>query len=226
VRIERIAASQLVADRVVHEVRSPLAAIKNSVGALQGRAASPEAQTILASVSEEVDRIARLVGGLSRMSVPAPVELGEMDVSEVVASFLPMLEKVSAGGKVAVTVATEHSLPRVRANADCIKQILVNLVRNAAEAMPEGGSVAVRTERDQADGGRTVRIVVEDSGPGVSERVLGQLFEPFVSTRGEGHRGLGLSIVLSLARQLGGDVRYERGGPSGGARFVVSLPSV
>lgn len=123
-----------------------------------------------------------------------------------------------------ITAATEHGLPPVRANADVIKQILTNLVRNAAEANQEGGTVVIRAERDGADGARTVRLVVEDNGPGVPEPVLGRLFEPFASTRG-GHRGLGLSIVFSLARRLGGDVRHESAGPSGGARFIVSLPS-
>jgi signal transduction histidine kinase len=225
VRIERVAAAQLVADRVVHEVRSPLAAIKNSVGALQAGATSTEARAILSAVSGEVDRAARLLGGLSRLSEPDELELSDTDVGAVVASFLPVLQKAPEAAHVSITVSSEASLPPVRADADCIKQILSNLVRNAAEASPKGGTVAIRTERDGADGARAVRLVVEDNGPGVPEAILGRLFQPFASTRG-GHRGLGLSIVLSLSRRLGGDVRHEPNGPSGGARFVVSLPSL
>jgi signal transduction histidine kinase len=93
--------------------------------------------------------------------------------------------------------------------------------------MLEGGTVAIRTEADPSDAGNTVRIVVEDTGSGIPDRTKARLFEPFVSTKGEGHRGLGLSIVYSLARQMGGDVRYEPTRPTGGgARFVVSLRSV
>lgn len=94
VRDERFAAAQLLADRVVHEVRSPLAAIKNSVGALQGGAMGAEARAILGAVSGEVDRVGRLLGRLATLSAIAPLELSETDVGDAVASFLPVLKKM------------------------------------------------------------------------------------------------------------------------------------
>jgi signal transduction histidine kinase len=216
---------------VVHEVRIPLAAIKNALGSLEGVVSGEGPRAVLAAASEEVDRVERLLGGLDRLAAPSEIDLTELDIVAELQRLRPVLERIPSGGHVTVGVSVAPSLPPVRANADCLRQVLVNLVRNAVEAMPEGGAVVVRAERDPAEGARCVRVVVEDTGPGVPDRLRGRLFEPLVTTKGEGHRGLGLAIVHSLVRQLGGEVRYEvveppsPGSPRVGSRFVVSLPA-
>ena len=113
---------------------------------------------------------------------------------------------------------TDTPLPRMRVDAEKMKQVVINLVRNAVEAMPGGGKVEVRT--GMADG--RARLVVSDTGPGLPADI--DVFQVFVTTKPRG-TGLGLSIVQQIVLQHGGDIRAGRA-PGGGARFTVELPAV
>jgi putative nucleotidyltransferase with HDIG domain len=232
VRTERIAAAQLLADRVAHEVRNPLATIKNTVALLSRETGEGEpsvrTRDALSAIADEVDRVSRLLGGLSRLSSPIAPELVELDLGATLETFQSVLQSIAVGPAVSVTTHIARDLPKVRSNADALKQILTNLVKNAVEAMPDGGTVVVRAEREPVEGSPRARIVVEDTGPGIAERLKGRLFEPFLTTKGAGHRGLGLAIVYTLARQLGGDIRHEEPvsdtDRTRGTRFILTLP--
>jgi signal transduction histidine kinase len=98
---------------------------------------------------------------------------------------------------------------------------VINLLRNASEAMPEGGNVRIESSLEPGEPPH-VEIRVSDEGPGVPAEVQGRLFEPFVSSKG--HEGLGLSIVFSIVNELGGEIGYESS-PGKGTTFTVRLPA-
>jgi signal transduction histidine kinase len=110
----------------------------------------------------------------------------------------------------------------VEGERDGLKQVLINLMKNGAEAMAEGGGGRLWV-RTRVLAGGWVEIVVEDEGPGVGEEVRGRLFEPFVSSKGTGHSGLGLSVVHSLVQGMKGTVRCESE-QGRGTRFCIELP--
>ena len=106
---------------------------------------------------------------------------------------------------------------------DVLKQVLLSLVQNSREAMPDGGVVEV-TQEESASG---VRIAVADEGPGIPDDVLPRVFDPFFTTKGEAHGvGLGLFIAEGLVRRSGGRLLAGRRADGAGARFVIDLPRV
>jgi two-component system NtrC family sensor kinase len=122
----------------------------------------------------------------------------------------------------------EPNLPKVMASADQIKQVVLNLVLNAAEAMAKGGLITVSTEshRDAASGfirTEAVRLQIADTGPGIAEESLPHIFEPFFSTKGEKGTGLGLWVSLGIAQSHGGRLQV-RNRPGGGTVFSMTLP--
>jgi signal transduction histidine kinase len=127
----------------------------------------------------------------------------------------------------------DPDLPAIMTDAGAIKQIAINLINNAAEAMTDGGNVYVSTSSRCTDEFDTVHaadennhfieLTIRDDGPGLPEKILAQLFEPFTSTKGKGHSGLGLSIVNSLVTELNGVVKCKSN-KNDGTLFCITLP--
>jgi signal transduction histidine kinase len=123
------------------------------------------------------------------------------------------------GAKVAFTVDVEDDLPPVRVDRDQIQQLLLNLLKNAEEAMGERGGVRLAVFRE----GDRVVFAVDDEGPGVPPSQRERIFEPYVTGRPEG-TGLGLAIARRIAEEHGGSLQAEDA-PTGGARFALRLPA-
>jgi signal transduction histidine kinase len=218
VRRERLAAIGELSAVVAHEVRNPLAVIFNSLGSLQ-RLLRPEGDVklLLDIVQEEADRLNRTVGDLldfARPARPSPSpEPVERLVEEALAAALPR----GPGGLV---VHREHDpgLPPLSVDGRQLRQALVNLLANAVQAMPRGGTLAVRTLRE----GAHLRVEVCDSGPGVPAELRQRVFEPFYTTKATG-TGLGLAVVRRIAESHGGSTEVLPG-PGGGACFVLRIP--
>jgi len=145
---------------------------------------------------------------------PAPTDLGAL-TRKVVA----LAEDDARAHGVSVRLEA-GTIPPVRVDALQLEQTLINLINNAVDAAAEGGGlVTIRVARM----GRGVRIEIEDNGPGVSEEVAGNLFEPFVTTKAKG-MGLGLALSRELIGAHGGSIRWERTGLNAGTRFIIELP--
>lgn len=174
-------------------------------------------------IHEELDRIARIVHSLVTEQ-PEALEVEAVDVNDLLSDLV----KVAAPGlmlqkQVRVDTCLESGLPRLRCNRDRLKQLLLNLLLNAIEATSEQGTVTVETHRlinHRLE--RQLEILVSNTGPDIAPEVLARLFEPVESTKGEGHAGLGLSIVRSLAAELHATVAC-RSYP-GRTTFQVLLP--
>jgi two-component system, NtrC family, sensor histidine kinase HydH len=216
VRSERLSAAGEMASVVGHELRNPLTAVTNSHYLLRQSLGDPAPDPIekhLAMAERETAKAATLAEYLTafvrpRLPVFEPVRLDEV-VHEVLEATPP---------PTGVGVSVDAHSDVIEADRLQITEVLVNLVTNAYQAMPEGGAVIVSART--TDG--SASLVVADSGPGVGPDAAARLFEPFFTTRANG-TGLGLAIVRRLVESHGGDVSLEPGEP-GGARFTVRVP--
>jgi signal transduction histidine kinase len=201
---------------IAHEFRNATAAILG-YARLAGAAEDAEARNRhLGRIRAEAEHVARVTGDFLLFARPERLQLAEVDLAALAEEVASEGRATSPG--VAITVGGE--LPLVEADAALLRRALVNLVRNAAEAAGEEGSVAVRGER-APDGG--CALTVEDSGPGVAPEAEPKLFVPFASTK-PGGTGLGLSLVAKVAALHGGSVAAGRSAALGGASFRLTLP--
>lgn len=235
---ERLSAIYTFARKVAHEVKSPLSIIKNYLHILGMKTADQNiAQDEIRILHEEIDRVSSILEQLSNMSDSNETQDKErIDVNRMLTELAKIM-KESLHQKAGVTLLTrlDPDLPSVSASRNALKQVFINLIRNAVEAMKNGGELMLRTRRNDAGSGdgesrssngqdEMVEIEVSDNGDGVPESLRSRLFEPFVGSKQEGHSGLGLSIVHGLVDSCGGEVSCEDK-PGGGTTFRILLPA-
>jgi signal transduction histidine kinase/HD-like signal output (HDOD) protein len=211
------------ARRVAHEVNNPLSIIKNYLSVLDRKLAKKEPVSGEISIlNEEIDRVGQIINGLGELKPAVRAATTEMNrvINDVVRLFRDT-EYVPPSVQIA---ARTHEQPfEVHADLDMLKQILVNLIKNAVEALTAGGEIAiVNNGLVNRDGLLYVELRVSDNGPGIPADVMANLFSPVRSTKGEGHRGLGLSIVHGLVKQMQGFITCRS--DKRGTTFDILLP--
>jgi two-component system, sporulation sensor kinase E len=217
-RAERLADLGRMATTIAHEIRNPLGAIINSINVLK-RAREEGDADLLDIVSEEAHRLNGIVSEVLMFARPPARAAIPCDVPELVHATLALFErssKLRPGTSVRVECAP--NLPAALADPNQMRQVLWNLLTNAAEAVT--GTGAIDVEAFTADDRRTITIRVTDDGPGIPDPAA--VLEPFYTTRAQG-TGLGLAIVARIVRDHGGTVTVENVAQRG-ARFTVSLP--
>jgi signal transduction histidine kinase len=221
---ERVAAWQEVARRLAHEVKNPLTPIAMSVATLRDALAEgrPDFPALFeegaSAIQEEVRRLKRIVDEFSRFARLPPPEPSLAAPAELVDAVLALYPAPPPGVRLERDVA--HGLPPVRVDPDQLLQVLLNLVRNAEEAMAAaGGTLRVAARPDGAD----VLLEVSDTGPGIAAEDLPRVLEPYFTTK-EGGTGLGLAIAERIVRENGGRLEV-RSAPGAGATFSVRLPA-
>ncbi len=233
-RADRLAAVGELAATITHEIRNPLSSIRGTVEILKEDfpANSPKAEffEILLKETDRLNKVVEEYLGLAR-SKAAEGATAYFDLGELARQTAALVGVQTARRGVRLTTAIGAPLP-VRGNPVQLKQVLLNLLLNAAQATEPGGGISVSGAvrvglvkgleyRDVE--GRLVEVVVDDEGPGIPETDLAKVFLPFYTTRPEG-TGLGLAISLRIAEAHGGALRAENR-PGGGARFTLSLPA-
>jgi signal transduction histidine kinase len=240
VQSERLATIGQMSAKVSHEVRNPLSSISLNVELLEDELSAlpherrAEAGHLVGAIRSQVDTLSTVTEGYLRFArLPKP-NLQVVSLGPVIADLADFVREELRARKVQLVVDAEPGLPTVRVDASQIRQALLNLIRNAAEAMPEGGTLTVRAgtvtgTRDsglgvnQDSGSRFVEIAVTDAGVGIAPEDLGRVFEPFFTTK-EGGTGLGLAISREIAVEHGGTLACESG-PGNGATFRLTLPA-
>jgi signal transduction histidine kinase len=216
---------------LAHEIGSPLQILNGRARALLTRAQDPtETRRNAEILVSETDRIARIVEQLLRFARRRPVTTAKTDLRTTVNNILDVLQYEARRRGVSLTFSGAHELPSMFVDADGMQQIVLNLVTNALIATQRGGSVSVSVETspvttNNGQGGLlALRLVVADTGCGMSAEVRGQLFEPFFTTRAaQGGTGLGLAVVKSIVTDHDGTISVASE-PGAGTRFTVDLP--
>ena len=211
--------------RVSHEVNNPLTIIGNYAGVLNHLLEDNDSQQLTESIKNEVRRIDDIINYyLNQQEIPEFPEYS-INLNQLVRDTAAALNDVEFKPRQIVPrFDLQSTLDKMATNPVLVKQVLINLLKNAAEAVDEGGLVKIVT-RDgySADRGRHVEIIVQDNGSGIAPQLQEKLFQPIISSKGAGHAGVGLSIVKGMVDDLGGWISCHSSVESG-TSFHLQLP--
>ena len=221
VRADRLAAMGELTAGVAHEVRNPLGVIRATVQLLEDAKGDPARTGEAAEViKQEIDRLDRVIKALLDFGRPSTPTLVRTDVNEVLQDVILFTNRFAKQSDVRIIEDLAEDLPPVSGDPDQLKQVFLNLVTNAVQAMDEtGGTITIQT-RPEAD--EYVRISVADTGPGIAPGDLTKVFDPFFTKRAEG-TGLGLTIVHRIIDEHEGHIEVVSS-PDGSV-FTVTLPA-
>jgi signal transduction histidine kinase len=202
-RAERLATAGELAAGAAHEIRNPLASIRSAIQHLRGSFSEGDKQTDLVDdILAEVDRINDIVEGLLSFARPAEPQFGRVNLAELARHVVTLVEVQAGEQNVVASVDVPDIV--VRADPNLITQVLLNVVMNALQAMPDGGALDIAT----ISTGRTVEIRVSDTGAGIAMEDREKLFDPFFTTK-KGGTGLGLSVCYGIVQRHGGEIEVE-----------------
>jgi len=224
---EKLAALGKLSAGIAHEIRNPLTSIKILIHSLADEMATEASrQKDLAVIETEIERVNKIIRQFLEFARPRPPSLELMDVHQVLEETLALLVYELEGRGISLERHYASALPPIPMDREQMKQVFLNLILNAIQAMVRGGRLKIATlvrPRDSRPGETPrVEIDIEDTGPGMSEEVESKIFEPFFSTKEEGI-GLGLPIAQRIIEEHGGEIRViSRMGE--GTTFTVALP--
>jgi PAS domain S-box-containing protein len=201
---EKLAAVGRLAASIAHEVNNPLEAIKNSLYLMQTGKDSEKNARFLEIARKETERVSHIIRqmlGFARRSG----EVGWVDVNQLLEETLVLLEKKLQQSGIQMKRDLDDRLPRVRARADQLRQVFLNLLLNAQQAIDGGGQITVATSRYEQSLQPSIMVQISDTGVGITQDDLARIFEPFFSTRKKG-TGLGLWVTQDIVRQHGGRI--------------------
>ena len=217
---EKLAAVGRLAASIAHEVNNPLEAIKNALYLMESGAEGDKNSRFLEIARKETERVSHIIRqmlGFARRSG----EVDWVDVNQLLEETLVLLEKKMKQLRIRVNRNLDESLPNIRARADQLRQVFLNLIINAQQAISGGGEITISTSRYEQALQPSIIVQMSDSGVGINEGDLTRIFDPFFSTGKKG-TGLGLWVTQDIVRQHGGriDVSSEVGS---GTVFTIVL---
>lgn len=217
---ERLATVGQLASGLAHEIKNPLHSVAGALDIIGGRLTDPELKAVARDMKGEIDRVVRIVQELLSYARPSRANKQRTDLRAVVDQTVRLLQPDAGTQHLALAIEAAPDLPAVWVDPAKLHQVLVNLILNAIQVGHSGGRVAVRLAHDH----RTAQLLIEvdDDGPGIAPALAERIFEPFYTTRANGH-GLGLSISRTLIEQHGGTLTL-RARPGPGACFRITLP--
>ena len=218
-RMERLVSLGRLSAGIAHEIRNPLTGVSLLLDELHDRLLSlPEDQSLIRRALEEIERLEGLVTELLNFASQPQATLAAGNVAEVLRDTLFLVRKQCERGGVTLEEQVPTSLPPVRRDPDKLKQAFLNLLNNALDAMPAGGTLSVSA----AAGAQELQVCIRDSGEGIAADRVPLIFEPFFTTKGGG-TGLGLAITHNIVSDHGGRIEVESRRGEGTA-FTVWLP--
>ena len=236
IRSEKLASLGQLAASVAHEVNNPLAGVLVYINLLLKKYKEKKLQTEkseeqLFKIEKEVDRTTRIIRNLLDFSRQSEPNIRPVEINKVVEAALQLVGHQISLENIKLEKQLDEQLPFVLADFDKIQQVLINIIMNAIQAMPDGGSLTIKTS--VADGieigetlKKTVRIDITDTGEGISKENLGKLFTPFFTTKEKGKGvGLGLPVVHGIIEQHKGKIEVNSE-PDEGTTFSIYLEAM
>lgn len=219
IEVEKLAGMGRMAASLAHEINNPLAIIRSGLE-LVAQQHPPETPLgdLLQGLDEEVARIARLLHTLVHFYQPAS-DGQPPDLNHLIISMMQITKPQLSRANITLHQELATDLPSPTLSDDACKQVLLNLVRNAIDAMPEGGKLAIRTGHHRGQ----VYLSIADTGIGIQAEHRERIFEPFFSTKGVSGTGLGLAVVYGIVQQVGGSISVDST-PGQGSTFTLRVP--
>ena len=223
VQSEKMAAFGALGAGIAHEVKNPLAGILGITQlSLRGVEGGHPLEKNLHIIEKETRRCKTIIENLLKFARQEQVEFGEVDVSQVVADALAIVDHQLGINSVKVEMDVEPGLPGCRGNANQLQQVLMNLMINAQQAMGGRGGTVRLSARRLEEGALELRV--SDNGPGIPKEIRAKIFDPFFTTKPAGQgTGLGLSVTYGIVKDHGGEIRLESE-EGEGTTFIITLP--
>jgi len=209
---------------VLHEVRNPLSIMNNYLGILSYKLDKDKpAQEDVQTIKSEIERISQILNRLTEPESPTD-ETSPVDINAIIADLTHVFQtSLFASKNIQITLDLDERINSLQSNANALKQIYTNLIKNAVEALPANGQIMVYTQDYvNVDGKEHIELSVADDGPGIDISILPRLFSPVESTKGSDHAGLGLTIVKNLVAELHGSISCRSSDK--GTSFHILLP--
>ncbi len=218
---EKLAAMGKLTSQIAHELNNPIYGIMNTLELLRTEV-PPESKRrrILELSLSETQRLAEMLRNMLSFSKPEEEKRRPVKINELVEGILLVMEKQMRESNIKVETYFDQTLPEVMASTNQMRQVMLNLLKNAKEAMPKGGILSVRTSQ----GDHKVIVAIQDTGVGVPEELRDKIFEAFFTTKQKVKGvGLGLSVCYGIIKDHGGEIRVESEVDKG-TTFTILLP--
>jgi signal transduction histidine kinase/ABC-type multidrug transport system ATPase subunit len=224
---EKLASIGLLAAGVAHEINNPLEIIYNYLVFLKYNIADDNLLKIIDTIQGEMTAISDIVSNLVTFSSKSITELELLNIDSILKEIIDLLKFSAMQKKIKLNFLAGTEQSRVRLNRNEFKQVILNVIKNSFEAMPEGGNINISTSLIKIGTAPFVRIVVSDTGPGIPDYQLKNIFLPFYSTKKgqESNLGLGLSISYSIVQKFQGTMSAYNN-PEGGCSIIIELPAI
>lgn len=226
---DKLAGLHTLSAGVAHELRNPLSAIDLNLHLLEeelraGSRTSGALDRYLHVLNAETRRLGAILDSFMKFARPGALRLHAVDTKQLLSHIMALLQYEAQDHRIQLDCTTSEPLPAIMGDETEISQVLVNVIVNAYQAMPEGGTCRVMARGSHADGKDWVELTVQDSGVGIEQEALPRLFEPFYTTRAAGS-GLGLAIAYRIVQDHGGTIRVSST-PGTGTTVVIRFPAV
>lgn len=204
-KAEKLTLVGQLAAGIAHEIRNPLTAIKGFIQLIQVKKAKDVPEFYLDTIIEEINRIDQIVGEMLVLAKPAPTKFVPLDLKDILQDTQHLMAPQAMMKDVRLNVESSEDLLPINGDANQLKQVFINLIKNAIEAMSEGGWIMITLSNQ---GNRGVEVRVQDSGSGISEENLEKLATPFFSTKEMG-TGLGLMVTYRIVQNHKGEINVQ-----------------
>jgi signal transduction histidine kinase len=215
---EKLTALARLSAGVAHEIGNPLTSISSYVQILKGMEFDEFTAEAIDTIYKHIGRIEAIVKNMASFTKTRMEDVRHLSIKELLASTVELVKYDRRTKNISITVEGPDDLPPVRVDGNQLVQVFMNLILNAADAMPDGGQLAVVVGTDEGE----VEIAFRDTGQGIDEKDFDRIFDPFYTTKDKG-TGLGLSVCQTIVRSFGGDISFESEAGKG-STFRVRLP--
>jgi PAS domain S-box-containing protein len=218
---EKLAAMGRLTSQIAHELNNPIYGIMNTLELLKTEI-PPESKRrrILELSLSEIQRLSEMLRNMLSFSKPEEETRKRLSLNELLEGILLMMERQMRESNIRVVLDLDHQIPEVMASTNQMRQVMLNMFKNAKEAMPHGGILTVRTAKED----QKVSVHIQDTGVGIPEEIRNKIFEAFFTTKQKVKGvGLGLSVCYGIIKDHGGEIRVESE-EGKGTTFIISFP--
>jgi signal transduction histidine kinase len=223
IQADKLSSMGRVAAGLAHEIKNPLAAVKGMIQTLDADSQDEEFMNDFRSVvPKEIERLNNLADNLTKLGKSTDLKFQPVKVNDVIEKALKLFGKQCQNQGIRV-VSELAPASEITGDPEQLAQVFINLILNALQAMPNGGTLEIKSQKSKVKNNESIIIEITDTGHGIPQSDLKNIFEPFFSTKKEGS-GLGLAVIYKIIKDHGGEIEVESE-VNKGTRFRVALPS-
>ncbi|MCL4479173.1 MAG: ATP-binding protein [Deltaproteobacteria bacterium] len=222
-RMDKLASLGEISLSLAHEIRNPLAGISGVLQVFKEDFATNEEKTdIFNQIMAQISRIDKIIGDMLKFSRASIYEGEELNLNDTIKAMQILLEPQASNNHVKIRLSFAQNIPSIIEDRDGLQQVFINLLLNAIQAMPEGGTLTASTNFIDKYGEPYILATISDTGKGIPDDAKDKIFDPFFTTKQHG-TGLGLAISLKIIRSMNGDITFESE-KGKGTTFYIRIP--